>query len=44
MTGVTNMLGVVNVLTASFSGTGSLDGETSGACSGNTIKVKIIDA
>lgn len=25
-------------------GTGSLDGETRGACSGNTIKVKIIDA
>ncbi|KAJ6460440.1 hypothetical protein DFH09DRAFT_960048 [Mycena vulgaris] len=25
-------------------GTGSLDGETSGACSGATIKVKIIDA
>ena len=25
-------------------GTGSLDGETSGSCSGNTIKVKIIDA
>lgn len=24
--------------------TGSLDGETSGSCSGNTIKVKIIDA
>ncbi|TFY73270.1 hypothetical protein EWM64_g10742 [Hericium alpestre] len=24
--------------------TGSLDGETSGACTGNTIKVKIIDA
>ena len=25
-------------------GTGSLDGETSGACTGNTIIVKIIDA
>ncbi|KDQ63726.1 hypothetical protein JAAARDRAFT_75983 [Jaapia argillacea MUCL 33604] len=24
--------------------TGSLDGETSGSCSGNTIKVKIVDA
>lgn len=26
------------------SGTGSLDGETSGACTNNTIKVKIVDA
>ncbi|PFH54504.1 hypothetical protein AMATHDRAFT_135167 [Amanita thiersii Skay4041] len=25
-------------------GTGSLDGETQGACNGNTIKVKIVDA
>lgn len=27
-----------------MAGTGSLDGETSGACTGKTIKVKIVDA
>ncbi|TDL25770.1 hypothetical protein BD410DRAFT_801110 [Rickenella mellea] len=27
-----------------FKGTGSLDGETSGKCSGKTIKVKVVDA
>ena len=27
-----------------YAGTGSLDGETSGACTSNTIKVKIVDA
>ncbi|KAJ7024964.1 hypothetical protein C8F04DRAFT_968372, partial [Mycena alexandri] len=31
-------------LCSQYLGTGSLDGETSGACSGATIKVKIIDA
>lgn len=27
-----------------FEGVSSLNGETSGACTGNTIKVKIVDA